>query len=129
MTILKDAWADYRDESFIRQFLSRRVMRDFNLFKLKDVRSDSNYKVTAIHDERGYETIRETLADSYERHESIPHIEVVKVDPQSRALTLDYRPHQKRPLANAEKMIKHVHALWGRSVTLFDDKRQLAQVG
>ncbi len=32
MAALKDAWANYRDESFIEQFLSPKLMRDFRLF-------------------------------------------------------------------------------------------------
>ncbi len=32
--VLKDAWANYRDESFIEQFLSPKVMRDLRLFAL-----------------------------------------------------------------------------------------------
>ncbi|MEQ1697384.1 MAG: SpoVR family protein, partial [Hyphomicrobiaceae bacterium] len=36
MATLRDAWANYRDESFILQFLSPKVMRDFRMFSLKD---------------------------------------------------------------------------------------------
>ena len=36
MGTLKDAWANYRDESFIEQFLSPKLMRDFRLFALYD---------------------------------------------------------------------------------------------
>jgi spore cortex formation protein SpoVR/YcgB (stage V sporulation) len=62
------------------------------------------------------------LANSYERHQFVPQIEVVKVDPDTRQLTLQYKPYLKRPLANAEKMLKHVHNLWGHGVVLYDDK-------
>ena len=122
MTVLKDAWANYRDESFIRQFLSRRLIREMDLFRLKDDRKDPNYQVTAIHDERGYDAIRDTLADQYERQFTVPEIEVVKVDPENRMLYLEYKPYQKRGLANAPKMLKHLQALWGHGVTIYDDK-------
>src|ERR1044072_1331785 len=112
MNVLKDAWADYRDESMSRQFLSRKVIRDMNLFELRDNRADPHYVVTAIHNDRGYDQIRETLADSRERHHWVPQIEVVKVDPETRQLTLQYKPYLKRPLAHAEKMLKHVQNLW-----------------
>jgi stage V sporulation protein R len=125
MTVLKEAWAEYRDESFIRQYLSRKVIRDFDLFKLKDNRRDPAYLVTAIHNDRGYDQIRETLADSYERHQSVPPITVVKVDPESRTLFLQYRSYHKRTLLNVNKMAKHIHALWGHAVTIYDDKNNV----
>jgi len=125
MAVLKDAWENYRDESFIRQFLSRKVIRDMGLFRLKDNRKESNYLVTAIHDKRGYDEIRETLADSHERHEMVPQIEVVKVEPDTRVLHLEYKAHNKRTLGNAEKVIQHIQALWGHPVTLHDDKGTL----
>ena len=43
MAALKDAWANYRDESFIEQFLSPKVMRDFRLFALFDKADDGVY--------------------------------------------------------------------------------------
>jgi stage V sporulation protein R len=122
MTILKDAWANYRDESFVRQFLSKQLIREMDLFQLKDTRTDPNYLVTAIHNERGYDAIRETLANQYERHFYVPQIEVAKVDPQSRMLYLEYTPYLNRSLANAGKMLKHVQALWGHPVSIHDDK-------
>lgn len=122
MAILRDAWQNYRDESFVRQFLSRQLIRELDLFQLKDNRKESEYLVTAIHNERGYENIRETLAEQYERHATVPQIEVVRVDPQSRHLYLEYKPYQKRTLDNVTKMLRHVQALWGHNVVLYDDK-------
>jgi stage V sporulation protein R len=123
MMVLREAWANYRDESFVRQFLSNKLIRDMDLFQLKDVRRDPNYVVTAIHNEQGYEQIRETLANSYERQHFVPEIEVVRVDPKTRELFLEYKPYQKRTLANAGKMIKHVQALWGYTVSIHDNKQ------
>ena len=58
MGTLKDAWANYRDESFIEQFLSPKLMRDFRLFALYDKAADPALTVSAIHDERGYKRVR-----------------------------------------------------------------------
>jgi len=123
MMVLREAWQNYRDESFVRQFLSNKLIRDMDLFELKDVRRESEYLVTAIHDDNGYDMIRETLANSYERQQMIPEIEVVRVDPKTRELFLEYKPYQKRALANADKMIKHIHALWGYPVSIHDTKQ------
>jgi stage V sporulation protein R len=122
MAILRDAWANYRDESFIRQFLSDQLIREMGLFQLRDNRKETDYMVTAIHDPCGYDGIRETLADQYERAFTVPEIEVIKVEPQTRMLHLHYKPFQKRALANAGKMLKHMQALWGQPVALHDDK-------
>ncbi|HEX3673434.1 MAG TPA: SpoVR family protein, partial [Rhizomicrobium sp.] len=52
--VLKDAWANYRDESFIEQFLSPKVIRDFKLFALADEAEAPALTVSAIHDDAGY---------------------------------------------------------------------------
>ena len=36
MAVLRDVWANYRDESFISQFLSPRLMRRMRMFHLHD---------------------------------------------------------------------------------------------
>jgi stage V sporulation protein R len=41
MAVLRHVWADYRDESFIGQFLSPRLMRRFRMFHLHDAPSHS----------------------------------------------------------------------------------------
>ena len=38
--VLRDVWANYRDESFVRQFLSPRLIRKFRLFALSDKASE-----------------------------------------------------------------------------------------
>ena len=40
LAVLKDAWANYRDDSFILQFLSAKVIRDFRLFQGRSQASD-----------------------------------------------------------------------------------------
>ena len=53
-SVLKDAWANYRDESFILQFLSPKVIRDFRLFSISDDAGKEELQVTQIHDSAGY---------------------------------------------------------------------------
>jgi spore cortex formation protein SpoVR/YcgB (stage V sporulation) len=125
MTVLRDGWANYRDESFIRQFLSPKVIRDLSLFRIADHKKDPNYLVTAIHDDRGYEKVRESLADNYERHASVPQIEVLRVDPETRTLTLKYSRYRDRTLGKTTVLIKHVQALWGHVVNLRDENDNL----
>ena len=55
---LLDAWANHRDELFIRQYLSPALMRKWRLFVLADEAKESHFEVASIHNERGYEKIR-----------------------------------------------------------------------
>lgn len=120
MAVLRDAWANYRDESFIRQFLSPKLIRDFGFFRLTDAKTADNYLVTAIHNDSGYEQVREALANNYERHAFVPQIEVIHMDPKSRTLSLRYTSYRGRTLDKTSVMINHVRALWGDTVYLYD---------
>src|SRR3546814_7513812 len=64
--VMKDIWANYRDESFITQFLSPHLMRHWKLFKLLDEEKEPALAVDAIHNERGYREIRRSLARQYD---------------------------------------------------------------
>ena len=64
--VLKHAWANYRDESFIQQFLSPKVMRDLKMFAVRDKTEDPIYTVAAIHNEAGYRKLRTSLARLYD---------------------------------------------------------------
>ena len=66
MEVLKDAWANYRDESFIEQFLSPKLMRDLRMFALHDQSDAGAYRVEAIHDDTGYRRLRSALARQYD---------------------------------------------------------------
>ena len=61
-----DAWANHRDESFLLQYLSPALIRKMRLFALDDEAKENHYRVASIHNERGYEKIRSTLARSYD---------------------------------------------------------------
>ena len=96
---LRDAWANYRDESFIRQFLSPRLIRHFRLFQLSDDAEESHYEVARIHDERGYEKLRTALAQSFDAGTVDPVIEVVDVDLRGdRQLVLQHKVRDGVPL-------------------------------
>jgi stage V sporulation protein R len=119
--VLKDAWANYRDESFIEQFLSPKLMRDFKLFALADDAEAPMLTVSAIHNEAGYRRVRSTLARQYDVGESDPNIQVVGANLKgNRKLFLEHRMHRGIPLNAALKaqMMPHVERLWGHDVAL-----------
>jgi stage V sporulation protein R len=123
MGVLKDAWKNFRDESFIRQFLSPKLIRDFKLFRVKDNHKEDHLQVTAIHNDRGYDDLRSSLADRYELHSMYPQLEVVKVDPKTRTLYITYRSYRGRALQNPNVMVNHIQTLWGgHPVVIEDDK-------
>ena len=121
--VLRDAWADYRDESFIHQFLSPRVIRDFRLFKVMDDAEEAAILVEDIHDKRGYRNIRRSLSQSYDVAGRDPSIEVVEANLHgNRRLVLTHRVRAGRLLeeAQCERTLQHVADLWGYRVKLLE---------
>ncbi|MCE9524044.1 MAG: SpoVR family protein [Alphaproteobacteria bacterium] len=119
--VLKHAWANYRDESFIQQFLSPKVMRDLKLFAVRDKTEDPIYTVSAIHNEPGYRKLRTSLARLYDLSTHQPDIQVVAANLSGdRSLTLRHNRHRGIPLAQntKEAVLKHIRRLWGYSVVL-----------
>jgi len=116
-----DAVANYRDESFIRQFLTPNLCRKMGLFLLDDD-SKSDYNVKAIHDASGYKKIKKALADQYLTENYMPKIEIVDVDHYgSRKLTLMfYETNGKALSKQTTKVMKYVEQLWGFPVALVD---------
>jgi len=118
--VLKDGWANYRDESFIRQFLSPALMRQMKFFDLHDD-SKSDLVVKAIHNERGYQQVRTKLADQFDVVQNEPEIEVVDVDLDGdRRLMLQHRVYSG--ILTREKdtamVLQHLANLWGYEVKL-----------
>jgi len=124
--VLKDAWANYRDESFIEQFLSPKLIRDFRLFALFDKSEEGAYKVQAIHNETGYRKLRQTLARQYDTGLAEPNIQAISADLQgSRKLILEHKMHRGVPLNGRTKdqVLAHVERLWGHEVELKETDR------
>ncbi|MGH2541754.1 MAG: SpoVR family protein, partial [Ardenticatenaceae bacterium] len=118
---LRDAWANFRDESFIRQYLSPHLIRKMKLFAIADDEKDKHYTITAIHDERGYEKVRERLASSYDLGLIEPDIQIVDVDLRGdRELRLQHVVRQQVHLAERprDEVLGHVRRLWGYDVSL-----------
>jgi spore cortex formation protein SpoVR/YcgB (stage V sporulation) len=118
---LKNAWANYRDDSFIAQYLSPQLMRKMKLFKLENLAAESHYKVAAIHDERGYKSVRRALASQYDPSLRDPNIQVTSADlAGDRRLVLTHQMHNDVPLAerDAKAVLGHIADLWGFDVEL-----------
>ncbi len=115
------AMENFKDESFILQFLSPRVIRNLKLFNILDDDKNEEIEVTAIHDDHGYLRIREELADQYNLSKQEPNIQVFEVDLRgNRSLTLQHIQHDRIPLdkEDATEVLKHLHHLWRFDVLL-----------
>ncbi len=118
---LRDAWAHYRDESFIKQFLSPHLIRKFRLFVLADDADDDHFTVSGIHNEQGYQMVREVLARRHDVSAIEPDIQVVDVDLRGdRTLHLTHTMHNAVPLAerNRDQVLGYLKRLWGYEVNL-----------
>ncbi|MBI1339722.1 SpoVR family protein [bacterium] len=120
---LRDIWANYRDESFVSQFLSPAVIRKMGLFQLVDDDIEDEMEVAAIHDERGYREVRRALARQYDVVRRDPDIQIVDVD-----LAGDRRLELRHFVADgvtleerdAERVLQHLADLWGYQVRLIE---------
>ena len=118
---LREAWALYRDESFIQQYLSPRVMRELRLFACTDEAEDPYVTVSGIHDEAGYRELRDTLAQSRDISITDPEILVSDVDLLGdRVLHLRHVMRDGVPLEDKtrEATLAHLRSLWGYPVVL-----------
>jgi len=114
------AMRNFKDESFVAQFLSPKLMRDFKLFSILDDDQQNELEVSSIHNDDGYRHIRQTLSEQYNLSINEPNIEVYDVDVSGdRTLTLRHTQENRIPLADSfEAVLKHLHRLWGFQVKL-----------
>ncbi|MEM9387147.1 MAG: SpoVR family protein [Pseudomonadota bacterium] len=110
------AMRNFKDESFIAQYLSPRVMRELRLFDVLDDESEETLEIAAIHDEAGYRRLRTALADNYNLHSREPNIQVYEVNHRGdRSLTVRHQQYNDRPLNKdaALEVTRHLRRLWG----------------
>ncbi len=114
------AMQNFKDESFIAQYLSPHLMREFRLFSVLDDDTRNKLEIEAIHDDRGYRSLRHQLSEQYDLGSREPNIQVWNVDLRGdRSLTLRHFVHQRRTLSeNNESVVEHVANLWGFCVRL-----------
>jgi spore cortex formation protein SpoVR/YcgB (stage V sporulation) len=121
MAVLRDCWANFRDESFVLQFLSPRLIRHFGLFHVVDDADEPHLRVDAIHDERGYRKVRQQLARQYDVAWNTTDIQVMDVDlAGDRKLILHHNAMNRILLdeKDARQVLQHLADLWGYDVVL-----------
>jgi spore cortex formation protein SpoVR/YcgB (stage V sporulation) len=111
---------NFKDESFIAQFMSPRLIREFHLFAVADYKAEDTLIVDSIHDDRGYRRVRKLLAQQHAQEIRVPDVQVVRYDRHGdRSLTLRHIRRRGRPLTNAcAQVVAHLRRLWGFTVRL-----------
>ncbi|MBK9130263.1 MAG: SpoVR family protein [Gammaproteobacteria bacterium] len=115
------AMRNFKDESFIAQYLSPKLMREMKLFTVLDDDRRRRLEITAIHNDDGYRHVRQTLAAQYNIGDREPNIQVYNVNREGdRSLTLRHLQHRRRPLDadTADEVLKHLVRLWGFTVRI-----------
>ena len=118
--VLDFAMRNFKDESFIAQYLSPRLMREFRMFAVADDDREDTLEISAIHEEAGYRALRQRLAEQYNLGTREPNIQVYNVDVRGdRSLTLRHFRHNRRPLGDSiDEMLRHIRRLWRFDVRL-----------
>jgi spore cortex formation protein SpoVR/YcgB (stage V sporulation) len=113
------AMREFRDESFILQYLSPKVIRDLRLFALQNDPDAETYRVSAIHDDSGYREIRERLAQQVAESSRPPNIVIERVDRWGdRHMELRQRDSSPLVHSDAQRTLAMLQRLWGYDVYL-----------
>ena len=120
----RQAWADFRDESFILQYLSPKVIRDFRMFHLRD-QSDrpGDARGGRSTTSRAIATCAACSARQYDVSQQDPDIQVTDADLSgSRRLVLTHFVRDGILLDKDEcdRTLMHVARLWGFRVRLVE---------
>jgi spore cortex formation protein SpoVR/YcgB (stage V sporulation) len=120
LEVCHDAVRNYRDESFISQFLSPTVMRKWKLFEVTNNEKDSFISVTGIQNMSHYDRIRQGLSQQYSTTSRQPDIQVVDADLSGlRRLTLRYTAYNQNKLdSQYNEVLSYIEDLWGHQVIL-----------
>ena len=109
-------YKNFRDDSFILQYLSPKVIREMKLFTIEDSDEENRLVVDSIHNERGYKRVRESLSRMYDRSYRVPNIQVAEVDVKGdRCLSLNFYSYDGIQLEHqeAKDTLECIKFIWG----------------
>ena len=115
------AMRNFKDESFISQYLSPKLIREFKLFSIHDEPDAKEYTINATHREEDYKLIRRLLSEQYQRDNMFPSIEVYHYKRDSdRSLILRHRKFKNRTLDldSTNAVLKNLKRLWNFPVVV-----------
>lgn len=121
LSVFKEAMQNFKDESFILQYLSPKVIRDFKFFVISDDADKDYVEISAIHNSKGYREVREALASNYRLGANMPYIEAYEYNYKTdRSLVLHHTIHDGKPLdAQATRdVLRHMYQLWEHPIVI-----------
>lgn len=120
LDVILDAVNNYRDESFIKQFLSPTIIRKWRLFEVTNNEDDSYVTISSIQEKKYYQQIKNTLSQQYSISNNIPDIQIVNANLYgNRKLELVYTPKRFEKLTDEHaQVLKYLESLWGYEVEL-----------
>lgn len=123
---IHNAAFNFKDESFILQYLSPHLMRKMKLFALLDDSGNKFYEVSHISNEDGYKHLRQILSHIYNRAYQVPDVQVINANIKGdRKLTLQHYSVDNIPLDETDKLkvLEHIKYLWGFDVQILSDAK------
>lgn len=121
-SVLRYAMENFKDDTFIAQYLSPKVVRDLKLFWIQDKHHLNDYvTVEAIQDRDSFELLRQKFSERYARSSRVPYITIDQVDMTSnRRCRMTHHPRQEVPLdeAQARHTLDYFTKLWEFPATL-----------
>ena len=116
-----DIMQNYRDESFLLQFLTPKLVRDFRLMNIQTREGQDHWTVDHTAAPESFKSIRSQLSASYRLESTMPEISIVRYARDTdRKLVLQHQSYDGKMLAssNATETLKHLRTLWGFDVSL-----------
>jgi stage V sporulation protein R len=121
---IKFAVENFKDESFIRQYLSPSVIRELGLWVFEDDSELDYLEVIGMQDitnESDLRTVRNAVADTFDISLILPGIEVTDVAVKGdRTLTITFSSLREQMLdeSTIEPVLQYLQSLWGYPVSL-----------
>jgi len=116
-----DIMQNYRDESFLLQFLTPKLVRDFRLMNIQTREGLDHWTVDHTASPEGFKSIRSQLSAAYRLESAMPEISVMRyAHDTDRKLFLQHQSYSGKMLLKdqADQTLKHLRWLWGFDVSL-----------
>jgi len=116
-----DTMHNYRDESFLLQFVTPKLVRDFKLMNIATRAGLDHWTVTGTAGAGSFKEVRSRLAAGYRLETSVPEISAVSYAREGdRRLVLHHHSYDGKLLAGpqAAQTLAQLRILWGYEVSL-----------
>ena len=111
---------NYKDSSFVEEFLSQNVIEKFNLFSINYDQGDDYVTVEDIHDDQGYKNIKKHFSDVFDFSSKKPIMKIVNANiNDSRYLEIEItRVKDQKMSEDSRKVFNNIEELWGYPVSV-----------